>query len=252
MSDEANDNHGLLSEALAEEDQQLTDGQEQSISHMEKDPSAEDDEALERPDFWPEKFWVKDSSEPDLEGIAKSYAELEKAFRAGKHKAPEGGEYSLDGLDGLSKDDPVLQAYTGWAAKYGLSQQAFTELAGQIVEMGGVQQEQTQQTLKQEMDALGPNAKAILQNMATWGRGMKQKGIWGDDDLQEFEVWGGTAKGVKALMKLRETYEGRLPTQAPPSQESFSAEERDAMVADPRYMTDPAFRRKVERSFGLE
>jgi hypothetical protein len=249
MSDEANDNPGLLTEALNAEAEQTTEGQEQSISHIQQDPNAEDDTPLERPDFWPEKFWVKDSNEPDLEGIAKSYTELEKQFRSGKHKPPEDGKYSLDGLDGLSEDDPVLQAYTGWASKYGLSQQAFTELASQIVEMGGNQAQQAQQTFKQELEALGPNANAIIKNMATWGQGLVQKGIWGKEDLSEFQIWGGTAAGIKALMKLRETYEGRVPVQAAPSQESHSREELEAMVANPEYKTNPAYRAKVEKMF---
>lgn len=249
MSDEANDNPGLLTEALSAEDEQTTEGQEQSISHIQQDPNAEDDTPLERPDFWPEKFWSKDANEPDLEGIAKSYTELEKQFRAGKHKPPEDGKYSLDGLESLPADDPVLQAYTGWAQKYGLSQQAFTELASQIVGMGTNQAEQVQQTFKQEMEALGPNANAIIQNMATWGRGMVNKGIWGAEDLREFEVWGGTAAGIKALMKLRETYEGRVPVESAPPSESKSREELEAMVANPEYKTNPAYRAKVEREF---
>lgn len=249
MSEEANDNSGLLDAASAEPEQ-TTESQEQpTIDHIQKDPNAEDDTPLERPDFWPEKFWVKDSNEPDLEGIAKSYTELEKQFRSGKHKPPEDGKYSLEGLESLAEDDPVLAAYTGWAAKYGLSQQAFTELASQIVGMGTNQAEQTQQSIKQEREALGPNADAIINNMVTWGQGLVQKGIWGANDFEEFKVWGGTASGIKALMKLRETYEGRVPVQAPAPESSFSREELEAMVANPEYKTNPAYRAKVEREF---
>jgi len=250
MTDEANDNSGLLA-SVAEDEEQTTESQEQSINPFENEPTAEDDEPLQRPDFWPEKFWTKDSNEPDLEGIAKSYSELEKAFRAGKHKPPENGEYSLDGLDGLSKDDPVVQAYTGWAAKYGLSQQAFTELAGQIMEMGGAQQEQTQQTIQQEMESLGPNARAILQNLRTWGLGLKSKGVLSDELFKEFEYMGGTAMGVRVLMKIRESQEGRIPIEMPPVEGAMSEEERASMVADPRYLTDPAFRNKVYKAYGV-
>jgi Spy/CpxP family protein refolding chaperone len=85
--------------------------------------------------------------------------------------------------------------------------------------------------------------------MATWGQGLVQKGIWGKEDLSEFQIWGGTAAGIKALMKLRETYEGRVPVQAAPSQESHSREELEAMVANPEYKTNPAYRAKVEKMF---
>ena len=36
----------------------------------------DDDEVFERPDYYPEKFWDDDG--PDVEKLAKSYAELEK------------------------------------------------------------------------------------------------------------------------------------------------------------------------------
>lgn len=40
--------------------------------------SQEDDTPLERPDYYPEKFWDEDG--PDVEKLAKSYAELEKSL----------------------------------------------------------------------------------------------------------------------------------------------------------------------------
>jgi len=248
MSDaEANDNSGLL-DSVSAEPEQTTESQEQAtISHVQPDPAAEDDGPLERPDFWPEKFWKKDANEPDLEGISKSYLELEKQFRAGKHKAPEGGKYQL--VDGMREDDPVTQAYMGWASKYGISQQAFEDLAGQIVGMSATQAEEVQRSVQREREALGPNAEAIISNMATWGKGMVNKGIWSKDDFEEFKVWGGTANGIKALMKLRETYEGRVPLQSAPVESSMSDEELHQMVASPEYKSNPAYRAKVEKLF---
>jgi hypothetical protein len=61
---------------------------------------------------------------------------------------------------------------------------------------------------------------------------------------------GGTAQGIKALAKLRETYEGtRIPTSSMPVEGAPSKDELYAMVADPKYKSDPAFRSKVERLF---
>ena len=246
MSDvEANDNSGLLDSAIVEEEQ-TTESQEQpTISHITK--PEEDDGPLERPDFWPEKFWKKDANEPDLEGISKSYLELEKQFRSGKHKAPEGGKYQL--VEGMREDDPVTQAYVGWASKYGISQQAFEDLAGQIVGMGANQAEAVQRSIQQEREALGPNADAIIGNMVTWGRGMVSKGIWSGEDFEEFKVWGGTARGLQALMKLRETYEGRVPVQSAPVEVGMSDEELHQMVANPEDKTNPGYRATVEKLF---
>jgi hypothetical protein len=245
---EANDNPGLLASAEVEEPQ-TTEGQEQSaISHVDT-PEKEDDSPLERPDFWPEKFWIKDKAEPDLEGISKSYMELEKQFRSGKHKPPEGGNYDLAALGETPQDDPLAKTYVSWAQKYGLSQQAFDELAGKFVEMGGLQQQEAQRSMEAELAELGPNSKAIISNMATWGKGLVQKGIFSKEDFNEFARWGDTAKGIKALMKLRETYEGRVPMETIKGQteESVSMDDIDAMIADPKYKTDAGFRQKVER-----
>jgi hypothetical protein len=247
---EANDNPGLLASAEVE-DEQTTEGQEQSaISHVDT-PEKEDDSPLERPDFWPEKFWIKDKAEPDLEGISKSYMELEKQFRSGKHKAPEGGNYDMSALGETPQDDALAKTYVSWAQKYGLSQQAFDELASQFVQMGGMQQAEAQRSMEAELAELGPNGRAIISSMATWGRGFMQKGVFSQDDFNEFTRWGDTAKGLKALMKLREGLEGRVPVETIKGQteESMSKDDLDAMVADPKYKTDAGYRQKVERMF---
>ncbi len=249
MSD-ANDNPGLLAGADESTDQPITEGQEQTISHVQGDPTEQDDTPLERPDFWPEKFWNKDDQAPDLEGISKSYVELEKKFRAGGHKPPENGEYDIGGL-GLKGDDPVVKSYVGWAQKYGISQQAFEDLAREVTGIGANNIAETRQSMADELEKLGPNAKAIINNMAGWGRGMVQKGIWSQEEFQEFTRWGDTAAGIKTLQKLRETYEGRVPTDTlkPDAAGSLSKEELDAMVGNPEYKTNPSYRAKVEKLF---
>lgn len=252
MSEEANDNSGLLDNVSLDDGEQTTESQEQNtVNHIQKQPDAEDNTPIERPDFWPEKFWNKDKAEPDLEGISKSYSELEKQFRSGKHKAPEGGKYDLEAAS-LKADDPVAQAYVDWASRYGISQQAFEDLAKQITGMGAEQVQQAQLSARKEREALGPNADAIIGNMTSWARGMVQKGIWSADDFEEYKVWGGTAQGMKALMKLRETYEGRVPVDTIKNtggEGSVSKEDLEQMVADPKYKSDPAYRAKVEKLF---
>ena len=251
MSEEANDNSGLLDNVTVEDEQTTTSQEQSNLDHIQKQPGEEDNTPIERPDFWPEKFWNKDKAEPDLEGISKSYSELEKQFRSGKHKAPEGGKYDLEAAN-LKADDPVAKAYTEWAGKYGISQQAFEDLAKQITGMGAEQVQQAQLSAKREREALGPNADAIIGNMTAWARGMVQKGIWSADDFEEYKVWGGTAQGMKALMKLRETYEGRVPVDTIKNNNgegAVSKEDLDAMVANPEYKTNPAYRAKVEKLF---
>lgn len=251
MSEDANDNSGLLDNVTIEDEQTTTSQEQSNLDHIQKPAGEEDNTPIERPDFWPEKFWNKDKAEPDLEGISKSYSELEKQFRSGKHKAPEGGKYDLEAAN-LQADDPVAKAYTEWAGKYGISQQAFEDLAKQITGMGAEQVQQAQLSAKREREALGPNADAIIGNMTSWARGMVQKGIWSADDFEEYKVWGGTANGMKALMKLRETYEGRVPVDTiknSGAEGAMSDEDLAGMVADPKYKSDAAYRAKVEKLF---
>jgi hypothetical protein len=210
----------------------------------------EDDSPLERPDWWPENFWKKDTTEPDLEGIAKSWSDLRKQISQGKHKAPADGKYDVSAFGEVPDNDPVKSHVLSWAKEYGVSQAALDTLVGEVVKMGGEQVEQGQRTIEQERAALGPNADVVIKGMTDWARGLVNKGIWGKDDFEEFKYMGGTAKGLKALAKVREAYEGtRIPTQSMPVEGAPSKDELYQMVADPKYKTDPAYRAKVEKMF---
>lgn len=237
---------GLLDNVSIENDEAV-DTKQKDIPHLEA--TEEDDGPLERPDWWPENFWKKDDAEPDLEAIAKSWTDLRKQISQGKHKAPEDGKYDLSSFGDTPDDDPVKGHVSKWAQEYGVSQLALDALVGPIIEMGGEEAERVQFDAAAEKKALGPNADTIIKGMTEWGAGLVKKGIWGKDDFEEFKVMGGTANGIKALMKLRESYEGRIPTQSAPVDGAPSKDELYAMVGDPKYKTDPAYRSKVERMF---
>jgi hypothetical protein len=240
---------GLLDSISVEDSEgtQQADPSKTEISHIAK---SEDDEPLERPDWWPENFWKKDESAPDLEGIAKSWMDMRKMVSTGKHKAPADGKYDTSAFGDTPEDDPVRTHVLGWAQENGISQASLDKLVGDIVKMGGEKIANTQQSLAQEKAALGPNADQIIKGMTDWARGLVNKGIWGKDDFEEFKYMGGTANGIKALMKLRESYEGtRIPTQSVPVEGQPSKDELYQMVADPKYKEDPAYRAKVERMF---
>jgi hypothetical protein len=240
---------GLLdSVSIADENEVQQNPVATEIDH--KVAPEEDDGPLERPDWWPENFWKKDNSEPDLEGIAKSWMDLRKQISQGKHKPPEGGNYDTAVFGDIPEDDPVRSHVLGWAKEYGISQAAFDKLVGDVVAMGGEQQVQAQRSLAEEKAALGPNADAIINGMTDWARGLVRKGVWGKDDFEEFKVFGGTAKGILALSKLREAYEGtRIPKESVPVEGAPSKEELYAMVGDPKYQSDAAYRAKVEKLF---
>jgi len=240
---------GLLDSVSLTTESQVNEGQSQSteISHL---APKEDDTPLDRPDWWPENFWKKDNAEPDLEGIAKSWMDLRKQISQGKHKAPADGKYDVSAFGSIPEDDPVRSHVVNWAQENGISQLALDSLVSKVVGMSAQKAESVQRSLAEEKAALGPNADVVIKGMTEWAQGLVNKGIWGKDDFEEFKYMGGTANGIKALMKLRESYEGnRIPTQSVPVDGAPSKDELYQMVGDPKYKTDPAYRAKVERMF---
>jgi hypothetical protein len=220
------------------------------ISHKAAAPGApEPDEPLERPDFWPENFWKKDSNEPDLEGIAKSWSDLRKQISQGKHKAPADGKYDLKAFGEEADTNPIASTLSGWAKDNGLSQAAFDDLVGNLQTQAAELMQGDMVDPAVEMKQLGPNGNAIVSGMVDWARGLVNKGVWSKDDFEEFKIMGGTARGITALMKVREAYEGRVPLQSASLDGAPSKEELYAMVGDPKYKTDTAYRQKVERLF---
>lgn len=246
---------GLLDDATPEEEVS-TDPKETEIDH--RDPEElkaageleeDDDEPLERPEWWPENFWKEDGSEPDLEGIAKSWMDLRKQISQGKHKAPKDGKYDTSAFGETPEDDPVRQHVVGWAKENGISQAALDSLVSEVVGMNENAVENYQVNLAEEKKQLGPNADARINGMVKWASGLVQKGVWSKDDFEEFKIMGGTAKGIAALEKIRSSYEGRIPVETAPVEGAPTKEELYAMVGDEKYTTDPVYRAKVEKAF---
>jgi hypothetical protein len=185
-----------------------------------------------------------------MEAMAKSWSDMRKLVSSGKHKAPEDGKYNTEAIAwaGDIEQDPLAKSYVGWAQKWGISQAAFDELASEVNKLGESVAE-PEIDVKAELNSLGPNANAVVNGMVNWARSLVQKGVWGADDFEEFKVMGGTAKGMRALMKVRESYEGRIPVESMPVEGAPSKEELYQMVGDPKYKTDAAYRQKVERMF---
>lgn len=252
-ADEAPD--GLMAAAALADEQETDEGT--TIDHR-ADPSADTEqtdepETLERPDWFPEKFWSEKEG-PDLENIVKSYEELEKQFRAGKHKAPD--SYDTKVLDdaGYASDDPVVSTYTEWAKKYGVNQTAFDELAGQITAMAGEGEQQAAASYEQEHKALGVNADAIIKSNIQWADGLTRKGIISDQEREELNIWGGTAVGQRLMQKMRGMTGdmSQIPVadvaDAGVSDDDFKADISSKM-ADPRYGNDAKYTRDVEKMF---
>ncbi len=224
---------------------------EKTVDHLAKDSTTP--EIIERPEWLPENFWKDDKA--DYEGMAKSWADLRKMVSQGKHKAPPDGKYDTSALAYVEniEQDPLAKSYVSWAQKWGISQAAFDELASEV-NKAATEGAPAPVDIAAEKKTLGPNAEAQINGMVNWARGLVNKGVWSSEDFEEFKVMGGTARGLRALMKIRESYEGRIPIETSPMDGAPTDAELQSMVGnvnDPNnpYVKDPAYRQKVERLF---
>jgi len=244
---------GLLDNVQVNDEAKPENPQNTEISHKAADPSApEPEDPLERPDFWPENFWKKDSNEPDLEGIAKSWSDLRKQISQGKHKAPADGKYDLKSFGEEAETNPMATTLTGWAKDNGLSQAAFDDLVTNLQTQAKEIMQGDMIDPAVEMKQLGPNGNAIVNGMVDWARGQVNKGAWSKDDFEEFKIMGGTARGIALLMKIRDQNEHRVPIQSMQLEGRMTREDLMSKMGDPRWKTDPSYRLPIEKRWAAE
>ena len=166
----------------------------------------------------------------------------------GKHKAPK--EYDVAALEDVDDDDELKQYFVEWAKENKPTQAAFDNLVNKFKELSVQQEEAESINIEEETKALGPNAPQIIDGIKKWGQGLVSKGVWSDEDFNEFKIFAATANGINALNKIRKYYgEQTIPTSPVDVDGMPSNDELYDLVADPKYKTDPAFRRKVEQQF---
>ena len=244
---------GLLDNVQVSDDTKPENTQAVEIDHKASAPGAPaPDEPLERPDFWPENFWKKDSNEPDLEGIAKSWSDLRKQISQGKHKAPADGKYDLKSFGDEADTNPIVGTLTTWAKDNGLSQAAFDDLANNLQSQAKEMMQGEMIDPAEEMKKLGPNGGAIVNGMVDWARGMVNKGVLSKDDFDEFKIMGGTARGISVLMKIRDQNEHRVPTHTVQLEGRMTQDDLISKMKDPRWKTDPSYRVPIEKRWTAE
>ena len=247
-SEAAAESTGLLDNVEASEDKAPENPESTAVEHRTAD-SIPDDEPVDRPDWWPENFWNKDKQEPDMEGMAKSWKDLRKMVSKGTHKAPPEGKYDVSAFGENAEQLEFVPIFKDWALENNVSQAAFDDIAGKLRGMAESAIGVPDIDIQAERRALGQNADAVINGMVNWARGLVNKGVWSSEDFEEFKIMGGTARGIKALSKIREAYEGRIPTESMPIEGQPTDLELQSMVGDPKYEADPSYRQKVERLF---
>ena len=81
---------------LQPKEESAQDTEPEAMPHIQEEVDV--DEPIdwgEKPDWIPSKFW-SDTDGPDVEGVFKSYSEIEAKMSQGLHKAPKDGEYAMD------------------------------------------------------------------------------------------------------------------------------------------------------------
>ena len=206
--------------------------------------SDDDDGPLERPEYYPAKFWDEDG--PDVEKLAKSYAELEKKFKSGKHKAPE--QYDISSLadQGLDSDDPTVAVYQDWAKENGISQDAFEDLAGRVLSMAKDEQESVQYDQRAEMEKLGSNASEKIQMTER----ILQKAPLNNSEREAIAYSLNNADSINAFLKYHQAITNEnIPIKPVVEQQDFTREDLESAIADPRWKTDAGWRTKMERQW---
>ena len=263
INNEQVENESLIDKPLEEVQAKEQAAQEENPQVIEdvlrKDPeevdtaiAAEGEEVdYERPEYFPEKFWNQEEG-PDIEGLVKSYKEMEKNFSQGKHKAPEEYDVGFTKDLGIPDDDPLLERFQGWAKDHGVTQAAFEALAKDYIEMETASIEQYKVDVQAEKDKLGPDADQIIRSTAEWANGLFKKGVFNEEELEAFKQSAGTAAGVRAMQKLRRFYgEAKIPVAQPSDEGVPTEEELYAMVGTKEYKEDPAYRNKVQQWFKI-
>lgn len=204
--------------------------------------SEEDQEPLERPDYFPAKFWDDDG--PDVEKLAKSYAELEKKFKAGKHKAPE--EYDISSFEdrGLEADDPALSAFQEWSKENGISQSAFEDLVDKIQSLTGEQEEIMEYDRRAEMEKLGERGQEKIQMTER----LLMKAPLNNAEREAIAYSLNSADAINAFLKYHSALTNEnIPIQPVVNTPEMSEADLQAAIADPRYGKDMVYTRQVEQ-----
>ena len=222
------------------------------------DESARFQGSSERPEYIPEKFWRE--GKPDVENLAKSYAELTnwkntkteellKGLDAERMKArPEAADkYSLPEIDGIDPESlsssPLGSFWRETAFEMGLPQDKFEEGMKQYIDA----LDNSGPDIEAEMSQLGENGEARIQAVSVWA----QQNFGEPDEFEAIQRLGQSAGGIRVLERLMGSQTGG-GTEAP-LQKTVGIDDLKRMQADPRYWNaanrDPAFVKQVDDGF---
>lgn len=181
-----------------------------------------------RPENVPEKFWDAKTGQLRHEAMIKAYNDLETKLRNGGKIDPDdevpeqatveayfGESIELDeSVDrlGLEMDDPGLKVAADVFARHGIGKKTAAAIVKDMFK-GMNEFAPAPIDPEQELKALGPNGKAVIDGTYAWLNKLDREGKLNDDDADVLIGMMATANGVKTLNKLRGmTGEMPIPT----------------------------------------
>lgn len=214
----------------------------------------------ERPENVPEKFWNAETGEVNTEALLKSYSELERN-RAGEDDGDDGdtADSGDDAADG--DDDYVPIDFASLSDEY-ISQGELSEDSYAALEEAGIPKDQVDAFIE------GQEAIAQLREQSAYQEAGGEESFramqeWAakslsPEDIAAFDesVLGTQAEMLSAVRDLKAKYvdahgsepnlvNGQNGVTSAQGYESIAQMKSD--MKDPRYKTDPAFRKEVER-----
>lgn len=242
-----NDNQSLLN--VTSENINTPDPEDADGAPVMVDPDAPPDQPeaapAERPDYIEEQFWNDEHGEVDLEKLAKSYKELRVKMSAGKHKAPEDGQYTLDEVPEIPEDDELLGEFLDIARDEGLSQEQVDKILRVYVDTQAI----AQINMEEEKAKLGRNADRIIESMDGWLTRFGQSGVLSDNELDAVANAATNADFINAMNKIRKSYsEPDIPSvEASMEVQPTTMDEIQSLMSDPRYGVDMHYTNQVEQ-----
>lgn len=165
------------------------------------DLAISNDQAQERPEDVPLKFWDEEKKAVRHDDVLKSYNELSSKFGAftgspDEYEAALSDELKEQGVE-LSEDDPLIETAKEFAKELNMNQEGFSKLLNLygMTELAKATAEQ--EAIAADIASLGENADRRLNNLEQWA----SKNL--PEDLQEgFKDLAVSADAVKALEQV--------------------------------------------------
>lgn len=172
--------------------------------------AGQNNEPAARPDFIPEKFWDTETNQVRVEGLAKSYAELEKTRGnvdglreqweserlASRPETPDA--YALPSNEALDMDalaaSPIVSLWRKAAHEAALPQEAFERVINEYAQ-AEVESMTARQTV--ELQKLGENANDRTTAVRLWA-----EKTFKDGELLAVQRIATDAEGVQALERI--------------------------------------------------